>query len=139
MDPTDGLRLTPYQYVDLSNDIVLTQSQVSDWTTVPLMTWGSYDGTGDPINLNGMDYYNSFVYDEDYLNAPYIGQNTVLSSGNMINNITTVYPGASYVEFYFDSFNPAYSGMDWSSLTLVMKNVGGQWYLIGLVNGQWTI
>lgn len=135
-----GLRLSPYQYVNISGDIVLTQNDVLNLFTLPTVyTWGNYDGSGDPINLTATNYYSEFIYDYNYLVAPQIGQNTILSSGNMINNITTVYPTASFVEFYFPGFAPQYGGMDWSSLTLVMENQGGYWKLIGIVHGQWTI
>lgn len=139
VDPFDGVRVSPYQYVDAGSDIVLTAADVASIATYPMTNWGVYDGSGEPINLTGIDYYNQFIYNADFNTAPYIGQNIILTFGNMINNITTVYPGASYVEFYFDGFNPTYEGMDWTSLTVVMKNVGGQWYLVGLVHGQWTI
>lgn len=139
VDPTDGVRVSPYQFVDTVNDIVLTVADMAGIATYPMTNWGTYDGSGDPINLTGIDYYNQFIYNADFNTAPYIGQNVVITSGNMINNITTVYPGASFVEFHFDGFNPLYEGLDWTSLTVVMKNVGGQWYLIGLVHGQWTI
>lgn len=137
--PTSGLRVSPYQYVNTGSDIVLTAADVSSLTTYPLTNWGTYDGSGEPINLSGIDYFNNFIYDQDFLIAPYVGQNVILSGGNMINNIGSVYPGASFVEFYFDMFNPAYEGMDWESLTLVMENSGGMWYLVGIVHGQWTI
>ncbi len=137
--PASGLRVSPYQYVDTGSDIVLTSADVSSLATYPLTNWGTYDGSGEPINLSGIDYFNTFIYDQDFLTAPYVGQNVILSGGNMINNIGTVYPGASFVEFYFDMFNPVYEGMDWESLTLVMENSGGMWYLVGIVHGQWTI
>ncbi len=137
--PTSGVRVSPYQYVDTGSDVVLTTADISSLATYPLTNWGVYDGSGDPIDLSGLDYFNSFIYDEDFLAAPYVGQNVLLSGGNMINNISTAYPSASYVEFYYDMFNPTYEGMDWKSLTLVMENLGGVWYLVGIVHGQWTI
>lgn len=139
IDPAAGLRVSAYQYVDTASDVVLSPGDVAGWSSYPSTVWGAYDGIGDPIQLSGIDYFHEFVYDEDYVQAPYIGQNTVLSSGNTLNNIATAYPGDAFVEFYFDVFNPTYEGMDWSSLTLVMRQIGGQWHLVGLVNGQWTI
>lgn len=139
VDPVEGIRISPYQYVDTTNDIVLMASEVAVWDTLPLMTWGTYDGSGEPIELTGYDYFHQFVYGADFNSAPYIGQNTVLSTGNMINSIMSTYPGASFVEFYYDGFDPIYEGMDWQSLTVVMKDIGGQWYLVGIVHGQWTI
>ncbi len=134
-----GLRVSPYQYVDTTSDILLSDTDVANLPSYPLTIWGNYDGSGEPINLTGLDYYSKFIYDADFENAPYIGQNTVLSSGNMINNIQTVYPGDSFVEFYYDGFDQTYDGLDWKSITLVMRNISNQWYLVALVHGQWTI
>jgi len=135
-----GLRLSPYPFVDLATDVVLTQSDVANLMTLPTTyLWGSYDGSGDPINLTAANYYTEFIYDYNYLIAPQIGQNVILSGGNMLNNIATSYPTASYVEFYFPGFDPQYGGLDWSSLTLVFENQGGYWMLVGIVHGQWTI
>lgn len=134
-----GLRVSPYQYVDTASDILLSDADVANLGSYPLTTWGNYDGSGEPIDLTGINYYNTFIYNADFENAPYIGQNTVLSSGNTINNIQTAYPGDSYVEFYYDGFDPTYSGLDWTSITLVMRNISSQWYLVALVHGQWTI
>ncbi len=138
VDSAIGLRVSPYQYVNMSSDILLSDTDVANLGSYPMTTWGTYDGSGDPIALSGTGYYNTFMYNADFENAPYIGQNTVLSSGNMINNIQTSYPGDSFIEFYFDGFNAAYNGMDWTSITLVMRNISGQWYLVALVHGQWT-
>lgn len=133
-----GLRVSPYQNVNTTSDILLSDTDVANLGAYPLTTWGNYAGSGDPISLTGMNYYSAFLYNADFENAPHIGQNTVLSSGNMVNNIQTAYPGDSYVEFYYDGFNPVYSGMDWTSITLVMRNISSQWYLVALVHGEWT-
>jgi hypothetical protein len=109
------------------------------FTDTTSYVWGQYDGTGDDISTTFANYYNEFVYDEDYLNPEILGINTVVSSGNTINNIEDVYPNAEYVEFYFDGFDPQYGGMDWRSLTLVFEEVNGTYYLIGVVHGSWTI
>lgn len=138
--PTSGLRLSPYQYVNVTSDQVVTAAQLLDFPTdSTIYNWGVYDGTGDPIEMDKMTYFNDFIYDEDYLTAPQVGQNAVLSYGNMINNIEGTYSSADYVEFYFPGFDPQFAGMDWSSLTLVLQEDGGTWYLLGIVHGNWTI
>lgn len=137
--PSQGVRLSPYQYVDNVNDQVFTASQISSiMTSSTVYNWGTFDGSGDPINLNFMDYYNRFLYDHDYYNAPTIGNNSVVSYGNMINNIVVTYPSASIVEFYFPQFDPQYSGMDWRSITLVLEYNGTNWKLVSIVHGEWT-
>lgn len=141
VSPTEGVRFSPYQYVDENDHIVFHQNSEipSMFTDTTSYVWGQYDGTGDDISTTFANYYNEFVYDEDYLNPEILGINTVVSSGNTINNIEDVYPNAEYVEFYFDGFDPQYGGMDWRSLTLVFEEVNGTYYLIGVVHGSWTI
>ncbi len=137
--PSKGVRLTPYPYIDLSNDIVLTAAEVATISTsATSYLWGQYDGSGDPINATPMAYYNEFIYDEDYASPHLVGHNTIIGTGNMINNINSEYPSADFVEYHFTGFNPSYSGMDWSSLTLVYEQVGPTWYLVGIIHGQWT-
>lgn len=137
---TNGLRFTPYEYVDGQNDQVFNPSQVAALANdSQVYTWGSYDGSGDPIDLDFSDYYDQFIYDEDFINPHIIGNNVAIGSGNIINNITTEYPNAQFVEFHFTGFDPQYEGIDWRSLTLVFEDVGGLWYLVGIVHGQWTI
>lgn len=138
--PTLGVRFTPYGYIDLSNDLVFTSSAIPTLLAdTTLYTWGAYDGSGEPINLTTTDYFDAYVYDEDYLNPHMIGLNNTIGTGNSLINITTVYPTASFVEFHFTGFDPQYGGIDWSSLILAFENVGGDWKLIGIIHNQWTI
>ncbi|RYF95435.1 MAG: sporulation protein, partial [Chitinophagaceae bacterium] len=61
---------SPYGYIDVeqikklsSRDLL--QSVEKKW----VLTWGSFDGSGDPIKLTVPDYFRKFVYNADYLNA----------------------------------------------------------------------
>lgn len=138
--PTNGLRFTPYENIDLQNDKVFTAAQVAGLANdTQIYTWGNYDGSGDPIDLNFNDYYNLYIYDEDFINPHIIGNNVAIGKGNMINNIDTEYPNAEFIEFHFTGFDQQYEGIDWSSLRLVFEDVNGTPYLVGIVHGQWTI
>lgn len=138
--PTAGVRFTPYPYIDLSSDLIMTASQVSLFgTDATVYNWGNYDGSGDPIQLTPMGYYMEFVYDEDYATPEMMSWNAPIGTGNMINNLMSIYPASDYVEFHFSGFNAQYAGMDWSSMTLVFEQVGATWYLVGIIHGQWTI
>jgi hypothetical protein len=86
-----------------------------------------------------MDYYNRFVYDQDFLNPEMIGINSIIGFGNTLVNIGDAYPGASFLEFHFSGFAPQYEGMDWRSLILVMEELNGEWKLVGIVHNEWTI
>jgi len=138
--PTLGVRFSPYPYVDTSLDISFTSAQIANaMTSTTIYNWGAYDGTGEPISLTFANYYNQFIYGEDYANPNVIGNNTIIGIGNTIDNIATAYPTASFVDFHFNGFDPQFEGMDWSSLRLVFEQVSGVWYLVGIVHGQWTI
>ena len=138
--PKKGVRFTPYTYVNLEEDLVFTPPAVrSFFTDQHVYCWGSYDGTGDPINLTPSEYYSRFIYSEDFLNAEEIGYNEVLSSGNMLENQFEVYESPIVVEYYFPGFNPDYMGMDWRSLRLVFEEDGDDWKLTGVIHNQWTI
>lgn len=138
--PSKGLRFTPYTYIDIQNDKLFTAGEVAGLNgDSTVYTWGDYDGSGEPISLKFSDYYNEFVYDKDFLNPHMIGNNLAIGTGNMINNTSTAYPNESFVEYHFTGFDSQYAGIDWESLTLVFEQDNGNWYLVGIIHGQWTI
>lgn len=138
--PTQGVRFTPYGYVNFATDQAFTAAQVPNLLSdTTVYTWGSFDGSGDPIQLTAAAYFADFVYDEDYISPHIIGNNTVIGTGNSLINMAQVYPTASFVEFHFTGFDTQYGGLDWSSLRLVFEQVGGEWMLIGIIHDQWTI
>jgi len=138
--PTECVRFSPYGNVNVSSDQVFTAAQVAGlMTDEKVYTWGSYDGSGEPINLNFADYFEKFVYDEDYKNPHMIGNNVVIGHGNSMINIDSAYPDGVFAEFHFTEFDPQYEGIDWSSLRLVFEEDNGTWYLVGIIHDQWTI
>ncbi len=138
--PSKGVRFTPYDYVDLQNDIVIQAAQFQNLVNSPVVNnWGEFDGTGDPINMTFDDYYDRFIYDADFANPEIIGNNYKIGTGNIINNVDTEYPNGQFVEFHFTGFDPQYEGMDWRSLKLVFEDYNGAWHLVGIIHGEWTI
>lgn len=137
---SEGVRFSPYGYVNTTSDLVFNAQTIETlWLEPQIFNWGAFDGTGDPILFNFQDYYNRFIYDEDYLNPHMIGIDNVLSFGNTLINFDVVYPDASFVEFHFTGFDPQYMGMDWRSLFLIFEEVNNEWFLIGIVHNEWTI
>jgi hypothetical protein len=138
--PTEGVRFSPYGYVNADNDLLFTEGELDGiMQSSQVYTWGAFDGTGDPIDKNFSDYYDRFIYDADFANPEIIGNNTVVGSGNTLINIDNVYPAGSFVEFHFSGFDPQYEGMDWRSLRLVFQEDAGLWKLVGIVHDEWTI
>jgi hypothetical protein len=138
-DPSGGVTFSPYIYVNPGslNFQASALSALPNDTTV--YTWGTYDGSGDSMDLTFSDYYAAFVYDHDYLSPEIVSFNQLIGTGNMISNLSTAFPNTSYVEFHFSGFDPQYSGMDWSSLILVFNQQNGLWYLTGIIHNGWTI
>lgn len=140
--PEEGVRFTPYAYVDVDKNLVFSQNEIKDMSLDSTKyVWGSYDGKGDPIELTFSDYYKKFIFDEDYMNA----EETNISNaklpvrGNTLDNCFEVYKNSIIVEYYFSGFDPQYEGMDWKSLRLVFEKMDDTWYLVGIIHGQWTI
>ena len=138
--PEKGVRFSPYGYVDLEKDLVIEKGQLTIKSKdTKVYNWGLYDGSGEPIELSFMDYYETFVYDVDFLNPEVIGINTLIGMGNTYVNISEVYPNAEFVELHFNGIDPQYEGIDWRSLYLIFEKVDSTWKLIAITHGQWTI
>ncbi len=137
--PQYGVTLTPYSTVDPSRDNVLSQSQTAGLAgDDQLYTWGLYVGSGEPIRCTGEDYFARYVFNADYTEAPRVGIDTVLISGNALENTADAYPQGRFVEYHFPGIDPALEGFDWCSLKLVFEPWNNDWYLVGMVHGEWT-
>lgn len=138
--PDKGLRFSPYDYIDTETSKVFTVEEVKELgNNDQVYVWGNYDGTGDPIELNFNDYYERFIYDADFANPQIIGNDVAVSYGNAIDNTKEIYPDSHFIELHFKGLDPKYEGMDWRSLKLVFEQEGGNWYLVAIVHGEWTI
>lgn len=138
--PDKGVRISPYGFVDIENHLVFSADEVANLVNdTEEYTWGDYDGSGEPIQLNFSDYYDAFIFDEDFSNPQIIGNNVRIGQGNSLDNIAEVYEDGHFVELHFQEIDPQYEGMDWRSLKLVFETVDGNWYLVGIVHDQWTI
>lgn len=138
--PIKGVRFTPYTHVSLEQDLVFSKEEMRNFfRDQSSYLWGYYDGKGNEIFLTPADYYEEFIYSEDFVNAEEIGYNEVLSSGNMLENQFEVYSNSIVVEYYFPGFNSDYAGMDWRSLRLVFEKYQNSWTLTGVIHNQWTI
>ena len=69
--PARGVTFTPYSTVDFQHDKHFSAEQIKnlaqDTTTY---TWGYEDGRGEPIQMTMTEYFERFVLDADYTQAP---------------------------------------------------------------------
>lgn len=138
--PQRGVTLTPYSTVDPSCDNVLPQTSVAKLATDDqVYLWGLYDGSGDPIRCTGTEYFDRYVFNVDYTEAPQVGIDTVLIRGNALENAAAAYPNGRFVEYHFPGIDPELEGFDWCSLKLVFEVWENDWYLVGIIHGEWTV
>lgn len=138
--PSKGLMFSPYVHINSTFDQVFTPQEVADLpSNTTEYDWGYYYGTPveTQILLDFNDYYDEFIYDEDFLNANIIGVNAVVSYGDIIDNIADEYPDAEYLEFYIITSQDN-NNIYWRSLKVAFEEVGGQYKLMGIIHGQWT-
>lgn len=144
-----GVRFMPYYRTEATDQILTATAFESDFIlqNPPVRNWGTQDGSGDPIMLHIRDYFGRYVWDFPYhsnATVTLISSNSDFhSQGNLINNLLGSFPQPQYriVEYHQPGTNPAYNGMDWTSLMVILKDAGGgnQWTLVGLAHGSWTI
>ena len=141
--PIKGVRFSMYAYVQPEQDKVFSRQQFAKYLQQDRIkfTWGITDGRGDLYIATLPDYLNKWVDAEQYNGSTYpntITFNEPQGSGNSINNLTNIYPNADFVEFYHAG-TEQYAGIDWHSLRLVFEPYQGHYYLVAIVNDQWTV
>lgn len=140
--PDEGLRFSPYSFIDTTSDQVISARVVKSWADPKnraKILWGTEDPTDKPIHLTIDGYVKRFVYDVDFVKPDSIRVNSFIGGGNTLNNLTEVYKNCPFVESHFPGFEKRFNGMDWRSLRLVFKQKDGKFYLIGVVHDEWTI
>lgn len=141
--PRRGVRFSPYVYVDKKTTRVLSRRQVVNlYSSRQRLVWGEADGSGDPLRMTFREYLNSFVYRLDLLSDKEVGYNPEHrpGPGTDINNILEVYPRSILVRYSHEGITAPQGGaMDWQQLWLVFEKWGGAWYLVGVVNNEWTV
>jgi hypothetical protein len=136
--PRLGVRFSPYAYVHDSHLVFSPEKVKNLLADKTVYTWGVSDGSGLPINLTFKEYYDRYIYDQDFANADEVGYNERLGYGNMIDNSMEFYPESNIVEYHFPGFDSKLQGMDWRSLRLVFQQGDDNWYLVGIIHSEWT-
>ncbi|CAM3003379.1 hypothetical protein DRF59_17495 [Chryseobacterium flavum] len=136
--PEKGIRFSMYAFVDLKGDKHFSKADFEKFQpTKTLFTWGAKDGSGDPYKTTINDYLQKWVFSGDFTASQY-SVNKFIAGGNSLNNLKESYPAASFTENYIKG-SEKNSEMDWKTLRLVFEEFQGKYYLIAVVNDQWTI
>ncbi len=136
--PEKGVRFSMYAFVNPKEDKKFSKADFIRYQPAKtLFTWGTMDGSGDLYRATLRDYLADWVYSKDFATAQ-VSLNAFQGKGNSLNNVKEIYPNADFTENFMKG-SEANSGMDWKCLRLIFEEFQGKYYLIGVVNDQWTI
>jgi hypothetical protein len=136
--PEKGVRFSMYAFINQKRDKVFTKEDFDRYIkTNILFTWGEKDGSGELYRSTLQNYFSDWMMKKDFSKAQML-LNKSMASGNSLNNTKDAYPNAEFVEFYIPG-TERYSKMDWFALRFVYEKYDGKYFLVGIVNDQWTI
>lgn len=136
----EGIRFYPYGVLDTTAAKALSRSEfVALLKTNSKTFWGYADGNGDSLILTIPEYCKRYVYDVPFKQADKTAIDKIIDPTTATSKIAVLYPHHRFVQFYFPGFNKQYEGMDWKSLTLVLKQQPSGYYLVAVVHNQWKI
>lgn len=134
-----GVLFSPYAHIEKDAVTLKKEELVEFFQSQEKRTWGTSDGSGEPIELTPSQYYSEFIYDADYYEADEVVLDPTKARGNLINNVKEIFPTAHIVEYFVEG-TEEYDKMDWKALNLVLeKDSTGDWKLVAIVHDQWTI
>ncbi|ACU08208.1 hypothetical protein FIC_01765 [Flavobacteriaceae bacterium 3519-10] len=136
--PQKGVRFSMYGFVRTETDKHFSRAEFLNYINTPTrFTWGEKDGSGDQYVISLKDYFENWVFKRDYTQSD-IYLNEFKGTGNSLNNLQQIYPNADFTENYIAG-SEKYAFMDWNALRLVFEKFEGKYFLIAVVNDQWTI
>jgi len=136
--PEKGIRFSMYAFVDTKGDKHFSKADFEKYQpTKTLFTWGAHDGSGDPYKATINEYLGKWVFSKDFTASQY-SLNKFIGGGNSLNNLQEIYPKDDFTENYIKG-TEKYGEMDWKTVRFVFEEFQGKYYLIAVVNDQWTI
>lgn len=136
--PQKGISFSMYAFVDPKGDKHFSKEDFEKYLpTKTLFTWGAKDGSGDPYKATINNYLDKWVFSKDFTISQY-SLNKFIGGGNSLNNLKEIYPKADFTENYSKGTEKN-SEMDWKTVRFVFEEFQGKYYLIAVVNDQWTI
>ncbi|WP_294228696.1 hypothetical protein [uncultured Chryseobacterium sp.] len=136
--PEKGVRFSMYAFVNPKGDKLFSKSDFIKYQpTRTIFTWGALDGSGDPYKSTITDYLIKWAYSKDFATGQ-VSINEFQGRGNSLNNLKEIYPKADFTENFVKGTGES-AEMDWKCLRLVFEDFQGKYYLVGVINDQWTI
>jgi len=139
--PEFGVVFSPSPTVALSTDRRFSVEQIAALGgDNNVYVWGICNGSGEPIDMTPYEYFSEFVLAKDYSDAPIVGINRVVKSGNALENITDVFPDVQFIEFHMPGGGKDTADeLGWSSLRLGFEKYDGRLWLTLILHSKWTV
>lgn len=139
--PDFGVVFSPSPTINLAANMRFDSAQIAQFATdTTNYVWGVRNGSGEPISLTPVEYFAQFVYSDDFINAPIIGVDRIVRSGNALENITEEFPGVRFVDFHIPGGErDTPEDLDWSTLRLGFEKHAGRLWLTVVVHSTWTV
>ena len=137
-NPELGIIFSPQSTVSTSTNRLFTAQEIASFgTDSNSYVWGVSSAGGEPIEMTPVEYFDRYVFDRDYTAASYIGVDRIIRSGNALENISEVFPGMRFVEFYVpgDDRDPT-ANIGWSILRLGFEEYNGSLWLTAVIHSE---
>jgi hypothetical protein len=142
--PTRGVRFTPFSFVEVGRDVVLTRADLEKAMTDPkVRNWGMMGESDDSIEMTFAQYHARFIYDADFARlgrasgkGPHPQQRSTDNLEVLNDVIRKTYPQGRVFEFHQPSRNDSVA--DWRVLRLVCQEQAGRFYLAGVIHSELT-
>lgn len=136
--PQKGVRFSMYAFVNKNEDKHFTKADFEKYLpTKTVFTWGSRDGSGEIYKSTLDKYLKDWVFKKDFTKSEY-SFNQFKGGGNSLNNLKEMYPNTNFTENYIAG-SEKYGGMDWNALRFVFEEFDGKYYVVAVINDEWTI
>jgi hypothetical protein len=139
--PQRGLEFSPYSrnLIDLQT-IRFSQAEVVKFgVDERIYTWGTFDGSGEPILMTPSDYFKEFVYDIDYIRKA--KRTTTIPKQRTpgeFSGLHKYYPEELIVRYHYPG-TPDNEYIDFRDLILLFSVIEGRWYLVGVALAESTV
>lgn len=147
--PQKGIRFEPYsaENFDGASFSALEFKQILH--SREKILWGTYDGSGEPIEATFNEYYQKFIYSHDFAALqPVDSVSMEYWKKNLKNSLSVYVPGNNWEKnypdarvFYYSWPDPEYGDGQgsWGALALVFEMKNNEWYLSAIGHDQWQI
>jgi len=137
--PDNGVIFSPCATVNLTTDRHFSSEQIASLgSNTNVYVWGVFNGSGEPITLTPEEYIARFIPAAEHIDAAVLGINQVIRSGNALENLTDIFPNASFVDFHIPC-QQITDEPNWRSLRLAFEEHNGYLRLVAIMYNKWAI